>query len=81
MVKPVKATTVKPEPEAPKKEYKGNDFLTAAQQQGYAEVIERMKADPVFGKPMLSADYQKISAIALFLLAEEKLNGNRRGED
>lgn len=83
MAKPVKATVkiaeMSVEPTVTKV-YKGNEFVTAAQQQGYQEVLDRMKSDPVFGKPMIAPDWSKINAIATYLLLE-KLNGNSRGED
>lgn len=88
MAKPVKATTAKAAyipnmsdtPTVTEKVYKGNEFVTAEQQQGYQEVLDRMKSDPVFGKLMIAPDWSKINAIATYLLLE-KLNGNSRGED
>lgn len=76
MVKPAKATTVKIEPEAPKKEYKGNEFVTAEQQRGYLETLEEMKADPIIGKLMIAPDWPKITTVLTYLMYK---NGTKLG--
>lgn len=63
-----KVESVSPQP---KIEYKGNEVVTAEQQQTYAELLADMKADPRLGKLMLAPEWLKINAILSYLILKE----------
>jgi len=52
-------------------EYKGNELVTAEQQQGYADILKEMKEDPMLGKMMLAPEWSKINAIISYRILRE----------
>ena len=52
-------------------EYKGNEFVTADQQRGYADLMMDMKNDPLLGKLMLAPDWAKINAVLSYRILKE----------
>ena len=66
-----KAKASEESPDTKPVEYKGNDFVTADQQQGYVDLMADMKNDPLLGKLMLAPDWAKINAVLSYRILRE----------
>lgn len=71
MAKPSQPKAKESEESAQNTEFKGNDFVTADQQQGYADLMTEMKNDPLLGKLMLAPDWAKINAVLSYRILRE----------